>query len=87
MDVSVRQLVDVGGSRNLERSRLRRVQTPQVFELSLIRQGYAGDFRQSFTDDASVVESMGVPIHLVEGEKRNIKITTLDDMYMAAALL
>ena len=83
---SVRQLSGTI-NRPADRNALRLVQTPQVFALSLIRQAYAGDYQESFTDDAGVVESIGVPIHLVEGERRNIKITTLDDMYMAAALL
>ena len=83
---SVRELSnDV--SRPAERERFKLVQTPQVFEASLIQKAYEQAYRTSFTDDATVVEAFGVKIHLVEGEKSNIKITTKEDLLIAKALI
>jgi 2-C-methyl-D-erythritol 4-phosphate cytidylyltransferase len=74
-------------SRPAERDRFRRVQTPQVFETGLIRKAYEQAYRPSFTDDASVAESIGVKINLVEGEEKNVKITTPLDIIFAEALM
>ena len=73
-------------SRPAERDRLRLVQTPQVFEAGLLKKAYEQAYRSSFTDDATVAEAFGAKIHLVEGEKRNIKITTREDLLIAEAL-
>lgn len=74
------------GSYALNRSRLRLVQTPQCFEIELLRRAYQLPELPTFTDDASVVEDLH-PIHLVEGDYRNIKITTPEDLLVAEALL
>ena len=74
-------------SRPVDREKYSLVQTPQVFDLSLIQKAYNQAFRTSFTDDASVVEAFGSKIFLMEGEKKNIKITTAEDMVIAQALL
>lgn len=65
------------------RSELRIVQTPQVFRASLLREAYCQPFNAAFTDDASVVESLGHKISLVEGERNNLKLTTPDDLEWA----
>ena len=65
------------------RSELRIVQTPQVFRASLLREAYCQPFTAAFTDDASVVESLGHKISLVEGERANLKLTTPDDLEWA----
>lgn len=65
------------------RSELRIVQTPQVFRASLLREAYRQPFNAAFTDDASVVESLGHKISLVEGERNNLKLTTPDDLEWA----
>lgn len=65
------------------RSELRIVQTPQVFRASLLREAYCQPFNAAFTDDASVVESLGHKISLVEGERANLKLTTPDDLEWA----
>ena len=71
------------------RASLRAVQTPQGFLTSLLieahQQALQDDYRG--TDDASLLEHMGHPVKLVEGNKRNIKLTTPEDMKMAASLL
>jgi 2-C-methyl-D-erythritol 4-phosphate cytidylyltransferase len=74
------------GSYALDRSRLRLVQTPQCFELELLRRAYQLPELPTFTDDASVVEDLH-PIQLVEGDYANLKITTPEDLVLAEALL
>jgi 2-C-methyl-D-erythritol 4-phosphate cytidylyltransferase len=72
-------------SRPAERDRFRLVQTPQVFETGLLKKAYEQAYRSSFTDDATIAEALGAKIHLVEGERINIKITTKEDMLFAEA--
>lgn len=71
----------------IDRSTLRIVQTPQVFQTSVLRKAYEQEFSPAFTDDASVVEMAGHKITLVEGERENIKITTPVDMTIAEAII
>ncbi len=68
------------GSRTVPRSQYKLVQTPQVFQTALLRQAYNQQYNSGFTDDASVVESIGHGIALVEGNRGNIKITTRADL-------
>ena len=75
------------GSTIVPRSELRIVQTPQIFSAKLLREAYDVEFDTSFTDDASVVEAYGHPISLVEGDARNIKLTTPNDLAYAEWLL
>lgn len=70
-----------------DRSRFVLVQTPQCFHSRLIRQAYEVEERTAFTDDASVMESAGIPLNFIEGERWNIKITYKDDLRVAAAFL
>lgn len=79
--------VDSQGSHIVDRKLFFTVQTPQGFETELIKQCYRVNFDPIFTDDASVVESQGVEIECVTGDRSNIKITTPEDMVIAAALL
>lgn len=76
-----------GGSRAVDRSTYRLVQTPQVFRASLLKEAYLQEYTSAFTDDASVVEAMGQTIHLVEGNRENMKLTTPSDMAVAEVLL
>jgi 2-C-methyl-D-erythritol 4-phosphate cytidylyltransferase len=80
---------EVTGHRNrsVDRSRFYLVQTPQTFRVSLIRKAYQQDYSDSFTDDATVLESCGTDIYLVEGNRENIKITYPEDMIIAEALI
>lgn len=82
---SVRGLAQQG-SYALDRARLRLVQTPQCFELNLLRRAYQLPELPTFTDDASVVEDLQ-PIYMVPGDYRNLKITTPEDLIVAEALL
>ncbi|WP_294480026.1 2-C-methyl-D-erythritol 4-phosphate cytidylyltransferase [uncultured Bacteroides sp.] len=83
---TVRHLTDAG-SETVNRSDYKLVQTPQVFDVELLQKAYAQEFTPFFTDDASVVEAMGVPVHLAEGNRENIKITTPFDLKVGSALL
>ncbi len=63
------------------------VQTPQTFDIQLIKQAYKQPYNDSFTDDATVVESFGQPVTLVDGNRENIKITTPFDLRIAKVLV
>ena len=71
----------------IPRSKLRIVQTPQVFRADILRKAYSQEYNPRFTDDATVVESLGVKITLIEGERSNIKLTTPEDMVYAEAMI
>jgi len=79
--------VENGGSQHVNRNDYKAIQTPQVFDLEIIKTAYQQAFIDLFTDDASVVESTGVAINLVDGNIENIKITTPFDIILAEALL
>ena len=83
---SYRRVTD-SGSEIVPRSTLRIVQTPQTFKASVLRSAYDQEFDTAFTDDASVVERVGVAITLVDGERTNLKLTTPEDMEWAEWLL
>lgn len=83
---SVRQ-VNNATSKALDRSTIKLVQTPQVFHSAILMQAYCQDYSPFFTDDASVVEAYGKTIHLVAGNRENIKITTPFDLVLAEAFL
>ena len=83
---TLRHLTDAG-SETVSRTEYKLVQTPQVFEVELLKQAYGQEFTPFFTDDASVVEAMGVPVYLAEGNRENIKITTPFDLKIGSALL
>lgn len=87
MDESVRMITGPDRSEQLDRSRLKRVQTPQVFRSELIKMAYdqAGD--PSFTDDASVFESLHREVRLVKGNPENIKITDPTGLRLASLIL
>jgi 2-C-methyl-D-erythritol 4-phosphate cytidylyltransferase len=63
------------------------VQTPQVFRTELIKKAYLSLTRDDFTDDATILETIGEKIHLFEGNRENIKITFPNDLLVAEALL
>ena len=84
---SIRQVFDDGSSKQLLRSSLRAVQTPQTFKAELLQGAYDVEESPLFTDDASVVESAGHQVTLVEGEVTNIKFTTPIDMIIASQII
>lgn len=83
---SVRK-IDGSRSVSVDRNAYKLVQTPQVFDTELLKQAYSQQYSSLFTDDASVVESFGHIIYLVEGNRENIKITTPFDLQIATSVL
>ena len=81
------RIIEGDESRIIDRSALRMVQTPQVFQAEALRKAYEQPFSTTFTDDASVMEAAGYKVTLVEGERENIKITTPSDMLIAEAII
>ena len=81
------RIVEDNASRIIDRSKLRIIQTPQVFNADALRKAYEQEFSQAFTDDASVAEAAGYAITLCEGERENIKITTPADIIIAEAII
>lgn len=83
---TVRHITETG-SETVSRNDYKLVQTPQVFDAELLKQAYAQEYTPFFTDDASVVEAMGIPVCLVEGNRENIKITTPFDLKISSVLV
>lgn len=84
---TVRYVSSASQSHTVNRDEYKLVQTPQVFGIQLLKQAYQQEYIETFTDDASVVEAMGKTIHLVTGNRENIKITTPFDLTIAETLL
>ena len=82
---TVRHLTDEG-SETVPRDQYKLVQTPQVFDVALLRRAYEQVYTELFTDDASVVEALGEKVYLVEGNRENIKLTTPFDLKLAELL-
>ena len=80
-------MTDQDGTRAMDRSLFRLIQTPQTFDVATIRKAYEIREESSLTDDASVAEKAGIRISLFEGSYDNIKITTPEDLVVAEALL
>jgi 2-C-methyl-D-erythritol 4-phosphate cytidylyltransferase len=84
---SMREVDENNGSRIIDRTKIRLVQTPQIFDSSLLKAAYEAEYSETFTDDASVVEAYGGKIHLVKGDATNMKITTPFDLNIAEVIL
>ena len=74
-------------SKTVPRNDYRLVQTPQTFDIQLLKAANRQPYNDGFTDDASVVEAFGFDITLVEGNRENIKITTPYDIIVAEAII
>jgi 2-C-methyl-D-erythritol 4-phosphate cytidylyltransferase len=83
---SIRAVND-NSSVSLDRKDYVRVQTPQCFSLGVLKKSYNGEYKEVFTDDASVVEAGGNRIYMEQGNAENIKITTHLDFELAEAIL
>jgi len=79
----------IDGEKNYakDRAAFRLIQTPQTFKVQLIKEAFDSATHTNFTDDASVLEAYGKEIHLIEGDYRNIKITTPEDLMVAESYL
>jgi 2-C-methyl-D-erythritol 4-phosphate cytidylyltransferase len=80
------RMITEQGNIPVNRQYLRIIQTPQVFDSKLIKKAYLQDYSPDFTDDAMLLEKTGETIHLVEGNRENLKITNPGDMAVAEAL-
>ncbi len=80
------RIIEDNRSKSIDRSTVRLVQTPQIFNGKILHKAYEQQYTDLFTDDASVVEKAGFPIYLYDGNRENIKITTPDDLIYAEAL-
>ena len=83
---SIRE-IDGSLNKTVDRTKLRIIQTPQVFQSALIKEAYKQSFDERFTDDATVLESSGHQVHLTEGNYENIKITHAEDLVLAGQLI
>jgi 2-C-methyl-D-erythritol 4-phosphate cytidylyltransferase len=83
---SIRQ-IESKRSVAVDRSRYCVVQTPQCFQVSILKKAYEQEYRYTFTDDASVVEANGTEVHLVDGNVDNFKLTNRVDLIVAEAML
>ncbi len=83
---SVRK-IEKNTSEVVNRESLVLIQTPQVFRTDLLKRAYKQEYQDFFTDDATVVEHAGEPLHFVEGDPENLKITTGQDLALANAIL
>ena len=84
---SLRLIEEDGTARALDRDKVRIMQTPQTFLTDIILPAFNQPWSPTFTDEASVAEAAGAKIHLVDGDKDNIKITTAGDMIIADTLI
>lgn len=81
------RITDQDNTKAVDRSKFRMIQTPQTFNVQLIKKAYTIKEDPSLTDDASVAERAGHTISLFEGSYENIKITTSEDIIVAEAFL
>ena len=72
---------------SIDRSKVRMIQTPQTFRSDLILTAFKQEFQERFTDEATVVESLGTSVYLIEGDYQNIKITRRIDLLIAEKIL
>lgn len=73
--------------KTLNRSRIFRAETPQAFKYGIIKKAYAITGKAKITDDAGLVEHLGMPVKVLVGARNNMKITTKEDVRLAEALL
>jgi len=81
------RLINDNGSEVIDRSRIVMVQTPQTFHSKILLPAYEIDYKDKFTDEATVVEAYGLKVSLIEGEETNIKITRPVDLIVAQQIL
>ena len=81
------RLLSKEGSEDFDRNKVMLVQTPQTFQSKILLAAFQTDYKDEFTDEATVVEAYGVKISLVEGEENNIKITRQVDLLVAEKIL
>jgi 2-C-methyl-D-erythritol 4-phosphate cytidylyltransferase len=81
------RIVTSEGNEAIERARVMLLQTPQTFHSKILLPAYSIDFKDKFTDEATVVEAFGLKVFLIPGEENNIKITRPVDLIIAEKIL
>lgn len=81
------RMIDGETSKTLDRTKIKRIQTPQIFDVSQLKDVMDVEYRLEFTDEASVWELAGKKLYFYKGSEQNIKITTPSDLKIAEALL
>lgn len=81
------RLISGDSSETIDRTRVVMVQTPQTFHSKILLPAYEIDYKDKFTDEATVVEAYGLKVSLTEGEETNIKITRPVDLVIAENIL
>lgn len=81
------RMIDRETSKTLDRTKIKRIQTPQIFDVSQLKDVMDVEYRLEFTDEASVWELAGKKLYFYKGSEQNIKITTHSDLKIAEALL
>lgn len=84
---SLRMISADGKSNAVDRSQFKVVQTPQTFQSAIIKSAFQNKDYEKYTDDASLVEANGHPIFLMEGDDKNIKVTTAADLNLVASFI
>ena len=82
---SIRMITE-NGNEALDRNTIKLVQTPQTFHSKILLPAYKIDYKDKFTDEATVVEAFGLKVYLVDGEEHNIKITRPVDLEIAEGM-
>lgn len=83
---TLRYVADGHGGHNVKRADYRSVQTPQAFDIQMIKKAFDTPDSEAFTDDASVAEAAGAAVAMVDGNRENIKLTTPYDLLVAEML-
>src|ERR1051326_1061224 len=81
------RIINEDGSEVIDRNKVLLVQTPQTFHSKILLPAYDIDYKDKFTDEATVAEAYGLKVALVEGEETNIKITRPVDLIVAQQIL
>jgi 2-C-methyl-D-erythritol 4-phosphate cytidylyltransferase len=81
------RLITLASNEIIDRTKIRLVQTPQTFHSKILLPAFNIDFKDKFTDEASVVEAFGIKVALIEGEEYNTKITTPFDLMIAEKII
>lgn len=81
------RMIDGETSKTLDRTKIKRIQTPQIFDVSQLKDVMDVVYRPEFTDEASVWELAGKKLYFYKGSEQNIKITTPYDLKIAEVLL
>jgi 2-C-methyl-D-erythritol 4-phosphate cytidylyltransferase len=81
------RMIGENGNKAIDRNKLALIQTPQVFKGEMLIDAFNADYRDEFTDEASVVEAAGFSINLIPGEENNLKLTQPIDLVVAEKIL